>query len=566
MMGKALPSTAVDTDAYMSMSPIGLCQAIASKNLLNNGTLANGYVPMEPPSSLSSTMVISGSIPPLGAPGLRSGTRGVSESSPMSPPGYMEMAPLSSSLPKSVGALSGSWGSSIHSIHDASPTFDLSVEGFQLDKVKSFIAAGDGDDQSLRTGRSFSCGKRPSEQRNSSRSGLAAGQGSGRVRAYSVGSQANHAATLAAAAKKRTQQNQQQDVLGTPTSDRGRSNSYSKKSSSTTTLGSRHSEEFMEINYDENWHRATASASAAMAAMVPSLQATSSLPPVSATNINSNGSSSNNNNKESSEYLPMIRVPNYKEPESSMKLFPLKEVEVSSSLKEASSFQEKHEFGPVRTRESITGNNSITRSGKTGHSDYMDLSEQSISPLSLKAIAASSSHTSQQQQQQQHIHTHRATPSDTEGEYVSLDMSRPWQVRSFSLCGAPEPKKCKSELITTMSFDVNMTAATKSSPPPGQAGPPPPPVVAVPSLSGALTTTQHNYENLMFGANGATVEAVSSSQDSQEPMETDQPSAKLPPPTPAPSPTPENTASSIGAPIHTGLQISSDSLCRPPHL
>lgn len=117
-----------------------------------------------------------------------------------------------------VGALSGSWGSSIHSIHDASPTFDLSVEGFQLDKVKSFIAAGDGDDQSLRTGRSFSCGKRPSEQRNSSRSGLAAGQGSGRVRAYSVGSQANHAATLAAAAKKRTQQNQQQDVLGTPTS------------------------------------------------------------------------------------------------------------------------------------------------------------------------------------------------------------------------------------------------------------------------------------------------------------------------------------------------------------
>lgn len=68
----------------------------------------------------------------------------------------------------------------------------------------------------------------------------------------------------------------------------------------------------MEINYDENWHRATASASAAMAAMVPSLQATSSLPPVSATNINSNGSSSNNNNKESSEYLPMIRVPNYK--------------------------------------------------------------------------------------------------------------------------------------------------------------------------------------------------------------------------------------------------------------
>ncbi|OQR75184.1 hypothetical protein BIW11_08593 [Tropilaelaps mercedesae] len=553
-------------DPYMSMGQVG-SQAVASNNILNSGTLPNGYVPMEPPSSASSTMVISGSVPRLAAPGLRGATRGISESSPMSPHGgYMEMAPLSSSLPKSVGAFSGSWGSSIHSLHESSTPFNLNVEDFQLEKVRSFIAAGDGDDdQSVRTGRSFSCGKRPSDQRGLGRSGPASGLGSERVRAYSVGSQANYPAAMAAAAKKRQQQQLQQQQsqqlqdAGTPTSDRGRSNSYSKKSSSTSTLGSRHSEEFMEINYDENWHRTTASASAAFQAS-SSLQAnlSSHLSATGGGGCSTNcssaggggGGSTSNNNMKDCEYLTMMRVPGYKESDSTMKLFPLKEVEVSPSPKESSkdTTQDRHRFAVPHSSNAapISASCHSAVAGRTGHSEYMDFGQ--LTQPSRSAQAPTYGHRPPS-----------TTADNADGEYVSLDMSRPWQTRSLSLCGAPEPKKSKSELsAATLSLDVNMTPTL-----PAYASPTPAAGVAAGGGGGggatAFTTTQHNYENLSFGANGATIDAVSSSQDNQEPMDTDQSTQRLPPPppTPAPSPTPDGLASSAHAiQTHGGLSTS----------
>ena len=106
-----------------------------------------------------------------------------------------------------MGGFNGSWGSSIHSLHETSPTFGLNLEGFHLEKVKSFIApSNDDEDNALRTGRSYSVGKRPPERLSNTE----------RVRAYSVGSQAYPAAL---AAKKRQQQHHQ-DILATPTSGR----------------------------------------------------------------------------------------------------------------------------------------------------------------------------------------------------------------------------------------------------------------------------------------------------------------------------------------------------------
>ncbi|XP_018493695.1 insulin receptor substrate 1-B [Galendromus occidentalis] len=409
-----------NTDSsYMSMSPVG--SSAASIDLLNGtGTLPNGYVPMMAMSSVANL-------------GLHKSNN--SEASPTSPPGYMEMAPLSSSLPKSVGGFNSSWGSSIHSLHETSPTFGLNLEGFHLDKVKSFIAPSTDDDNSIRTGRSYSVGKRPKEPLSNTE----------RVRAYSVGSQAYPPAL---AAKKRQQQHQQ-DILATPTSDRGRSNSYSKKSSSTSTLGgSRHEEEekdLMEITYDENWHRTTAAAAAAGAAAAAVTSHSHSLPSGGSTSIN-------NNNNYDSDYLPM-RV-NYKEPEP-MKLFPVNEIDVS----------------PPQVKDSVQQNDfsTVMLSKKVPNPDYMDLSCGPMSPpQSVPQMPAS-----------------RATP-DSDGEYVSIDMSRPFPSRLSSnpIIGGPEPKKSKS--ASTLDPTTPMT-------------------------------TQHNYENLSFGANGATVEAVSS----QEPMDTD---------------------------------------------
>lgn len=198
-------------------------------------------------------------------------------------------------------------------------------------------------------------------------------------------------------------------------------------------------------------------------------------------------------------------------------------------------------FGPKLS--STPGSASIQSTivgGRSAHSEYMDLSgqdtgQQHSQSTSLKQTLPAHG---------PHFHGANSTRSGTtsassaapagdsvDGEYVSLDMSRPWQTRSLSLCDAPEPKKCKSELTATMSVDVPMSITVSSSATASS------PANAGPSTS-TFTTTQHNYENLSFGANGVTVDAVSSLQDSnsQEPMDTDQPASKGPPSTPAPTP------------------------------
>lgn len=415
--------------SYMSMSPVG--SSVASINLLN-GALPNGYVPMEPMGNSAPIVMASSNCNTGTGPGGRH-----PESSPLSPSGYMDMAPLSSSLPKSVGGFSGSWGSSIHSLHESSPTFDLNLEGFHLEKVKSFFSSNEDQNTALRTGRSFSVGKRPTVGDRY--------PPNERVRAYSVGSQVSSVAALAARRRQ-----QQGDILGTPTSERGRTNSYSKRSSSTTTLGggSRHSEEFMEINYDENWHRATSVAST---------------PPTSL----------NNNN---SDYLPMMRILN--KDTDSMKLFPVKEVDVVPSPKDTSDYVG---HSPVNRNSAMCPPQAVdtlrSDTGAKNTSEYMD-------------VSVGGGHDSAKT-------TSRPQTLSGDGEYVSLDMNKPWQLRVNNASDAPQAKKSKPTLVATT------------------------------SLGSPTTVSQHDYENLSFGANGATSTMASSAQ---EPMQTLESKISMPPP------------------------------------
>lgn len=187
------------------------------------------------------------------------------------------------------------------------------------------------------------------------------------------------------------------------------------------------------------------------------------------------------------------------------------------SPKEVAGGQDRQRYSGVHSTSSSSSSSTIVP-GKSGYSEYMDLSggEQQLSGSSGNSSYGTYLHGSRT--------AGPAGAADPEnGEYVSLDMSRSWQTRSLSLCEAPEPKKSKSELTATMSIDVAMLSSSSSSALPSSSSPLTS-FSSSASVSGTHSTTQHNYENLSFGANGVTVDVVSSLQDSnsQEPMDTDQ--------------------------------------------
>ncbi|KAG0420293.1 hypothetical protein HPB47_003559, partial [Ixodes persulcatus] len=163
------PSSSIpegNEDGYIPMSPVG---SLSLSSSLERPSADPGYLPMEPQNqgggakqgggaTLGTSPTVVHAIPSSSA-----ATMGLSVVSGA----YMDMAPLSSSLPKSVGDsctdFSGSWCSA-HSLQDvpnsASP-LSTSLEGFHLDKVKSYFSPSEDDSEAyIKPVRAYSIGSR----------------------------------------------------------------------------------------------------------------------------------------------------------------------------------------------------------------------------------------------------------------------------------------------------------------------------------------------------------------------------------------------------------------------
>lgn len=254
------PSSSIpegNADGYIPMSPVG---SLSLSSSLERPSADLGYLPMEPQgqgggakqgsgATLGSSPTVVHVIPSSSAAMV--GLSGV-------PQEYMDMAPLSSSLPKSVGEsctdFSGSWCSA-HSLQDVPSSgspLSTSLEGFHLDKVKSYFSPSEDDSESyIKPVRAYSIGSR--QQVSSKKNHFSAHLDQSRVRAYSVGSQ------VAPAAIRRRRQKEHTDVeLGML---RHMDSQIAKKSSSvpalpdgTTPRQTRadYNEDLMEINYDRS--------------------------------------------------------------------------------------------------------------------------------------------------------------------------------------------------------------------------------------------------------------------------------------------------------------------------
>lgn len=176
-------------NGYIPMSPVGSLSLSAS--LEKASSADGGYLAMEPQGATAAV--------PCGTQAARLGLLGASCASPTATvvhavgAEYMDMAPLSSSLPKSVGEsctdFSGSWCSA-HSLQDvpssASP-LSASLEGFHLDKVKSYFSPSEDDSEAyIKPVRAYSIGSRQQVKKSPF---AASHVDQSRVRAYSVGSQ-----------------------------------------------------------------------------------------------------------------------------------------------------------------------------------------------------------------------------------------------------------------------------------------------------------------------------------------------------------------------------------------
>lgn len=255
------PSSSIpegNADGYIPMSPVG---SLSLSSSLERPSADPGYLPMEPQSqgggakqgggaTLGTSPTVVHAIPSSSA-----ATIGLTVVSGA----YMDMAPLSSSLPKSVGDsctdFSGSWCSA-HSLQDvpnsASP-LSTSLEGFHLDKVKSYFSPSEDDSEAyIKPVRAYSIGSR--QQVSSKKNHFSTHLDQSRVRAYSVGSQ------VAPAALRRRRQKEHTDVeLGML---RHMDAQMAKKSSSVPALPdgatprqsrtSDYNEDLMEINYDRS--------------------------------------------------------------------------------------------------------------------------------------------------------------------------------------------------------------------------------------------------------------------------------------------------------------------------
>ncbi|KAK8784928.1 hypothetical protein V5799_008705 [Amblyomma americanum] len=249
------PASAVpegNGDGYIPMSPVG---SMSLSSSLEKTTVPSstdmGYLSMEPQGAAAAacTTVRPVSHATCSSPTVvHSGFPTAALSVPMSE--YMDMAPLSSSLPKSVGEsctdFSGSWCSA-HSLQDvpssASP-LSASFEGFHLDKVKSYFSPSDDDVSYIKPVRAYSIGSRQQVKKTP----LAGHVDQSRARAYSMGSQ-----VPASAIRRRQKKDIDADLSSAARLDNQKSSSVPTLQEDTSQPAPRalkYSEDLMLINYD----------------------------------------------------------------------------------------------------------------------------------------------------------------------------------------------------------------------------------------------------------------------------------------------------------------------------
>lgn len=249
------PATAVpegNGDGYIPMSPVG---SMSLSSSLEKSTVPPstdmGYLSMEPQGAAAAacTTVWPVSHATCSSPTvLHSGFSTAALPVPLSE--YMDMAPLSSSLPKSVGEsctdFSGSWCSA-HSLQDvpssASP-LSASIEGFHLDKVKSYFSPSDDDVSYIKPVRAYSIGSRQQVKKTP----LAGHVDQSRARAYSMGSQ-----VPASAIRRRQRKDIDADLSSAVRLDNQKSSSVptlQEDASQPTPRALKYSEDLMLINYD----------------------------------------------------------------------------------------------------------------------------------------------------------------------------------------------------------------------------------------------------------------------------------------------------------------------------
>ncbi|XP_070397500.1 uncharacterized protein [Dermacentor albipictus] len=169
------------------------------------------------------------------------------------PSEYLDMAPLSSSLPKSVGEsctdFSGSWCSA-HSHQDvpsSSSPLSASLEGFHLDKVKSYFSPSEDDSEAfIKPVRAYSIGSRQQVKKTS----FAGHLEQSRVRAYSVGSQ-----VAPTAMRRRMKKDTDTDVNAMQRLEGQKSSSVptlQEDASHQAPRALNYNEDLMEINYDRS--------------------------------------------------------------------------------------------------------------------------------------------------------------------------------------------------------------------------------------------------------------------------------------------------------------------------
>lgn len=245
-------------DGYIPMSPVGSMSLSSSleKAAAPSSSADTGYLSMEPQGAAASSSCTT--VRPVSHASCSSPTvvhTGFPTTILSVPPSeYMDMAPLSSSLPKSVGEsctdFSGSWCSA-HSLQDvpssASP-LSASLEGFHLDKVKSYFSPSEDDSEAfIKPVRAYSIGSRQQVKKTSFSGSL----DQSRVRAYSVGSQ-----VAPTAMRRRMKKDSDIDVNAMQRLEGQKSSSVptlqEDTSSQQAPRAHNYNEDLMEINYDRS--------------------------------------------------------------------------------------------------------------------------------------------------------------------------------------------------------------------------------------------------------------------------------------------------------------------------
>ncbi|XP_065300022.1 insulin receptor substrate 2-B isoform X2 [Dermacentor albipictus] len=243
-------------DGYIPMSPVGSMSLSSSleKAAAPSSSADTGYLSMEPQGGAAGSCTTmrpvshaTSSSPTVVHAGFPTAILSVPPSE------YLDMAPLSSSLPKSVGEsctdFSGSWCSA-HSLQDvpsSSSPLSASLEGFHLDKVKSYFSPSEDDSEAfIKPVRAYSIGSRQQVKKTS----FAGHLEQSRVRAYSVGSQ-----VAPTAMRRRMKKDTDTDVNAMQRLEGQKSSSVptlQEDASHQAPRALNYNEDLMEINYDRS--------------------------------------------------------------------------------------------------------------------------------------------------------------------------------------------------------------------------------------------------------------------------------------------------------------------------